>query len=1058
MAAGRVDDTGFVSRPWVDVQADLWLASDDPVLMLSGPPGSGKTELARHLARTRPDTVYAHFCRARDDATLAPARFVGSLAQALAAKLPGYAAHLTTRLGPAPAAVTGRATATEVRDEAIVAGVYMTVVLGEASARATFDRMVRRPLEALAPATGPGLLVIVDALDEALTFGPGETLVHLLESILSPRPPVPLRFLLTTRSDPRVLGRLVAARVDLRDDAPSLEEDLQSYAEWRLQRVPAQRRRALAERIARAAAGNFLYARYVIDALLKDDRRLRDPSPPLPSGLDAHYREYLARDLARTDDSWEDRHRPLLGLLAVARGAGLSRELLAGAAGISGSVADDALRRLGQYVEGRLPEGPFRIYHQSFRDFLCRDTTYGVYPEEAESRLLEHLLRLTSKPRGGGVDWSRAPAYALTHLAMHAAATGALEQLLEDPRYLVVADPSGLLNALPSVTGTTAITTRRVYRYAARYFNALPPEGRAAYLEMSARCLQADHLADEIGERAPDRPWTVPWASWRPDGDFILGSHPSPVWSVAIGELESQSVAISGDDDGTLRIWDLSSGTLVGEPLTGHRNRVRTVAVGELDGRAIAVSGGMDGTLRMWDLAAGTSIGEPITGHDHWVEAVALGELDGRPIAVSGGGDGTLRMWDLGTRSAIGQPMTAHRGWVFTVALGHLNGRPIAVSGVLDGTLRLWDLATGRPVGQPLPGHGRGTGVVKGLAVAEIDGRPVAVSGAGHGELRMWDLGSGSPVGDPLTGHRGWVLSVAVGELHGRPVAVSGGADETVRVWDLAVGASVGEPLTGHRGEVRGVAAGELNGRPVAVSGGLDKTLQQWDLVTGAQVHEPPTGQHGPVRALAVGELDGSPVVVCGGDDKTLRVRDLATGTLVGAQAIGCVGQVRAVAIGERDGRPVALSGGTDKAVRAWDLVEGALVGAPMVGPGGWVWAVAIGEVDRRPISVSSYTDGTLRLWDLAAGTPMREPLTGHRGRVRAVAIGSFSGRSIAVSGGDDGTVRAWSLERSQSSATVDVGSPVLTIAVSDSAIVLGGEPGIMAIHARGSERAFDDA
>ena len=129
--------------------------------------------------------MHAHVCRARDDATLDPARFVAALAQALAAALPGYAAHLDPPEAATPASVTGSVTAQEVHAGGIAAGVHMPVYLAEVSARPAFDRVVRRPLEALASVgTLPrALLVIVDALDEALTFGPGETLVHLLQAI-----------------------------------------------------------------------------------------------------------------------------------------------------------------------------------------------------------------------------------------------------------------------------------------------------------------------------------------------------------------------------------------------------------------------------------------------------------------------------------------------------------------------------------------------------------------------------------------------------------------------------------------------------------------------------------------------------------------------------------------------------------------------------------------------------------------------------------------------------------------------------------------------------------
>ena len=51
----------------------------------------------------------------------------------------------------------------------------------------------------------------------------------------------------------------------------------------------------------------------------------------------------------------------------------------------------------------------------------------------------------------------------------------------------------------------------------------------------------------------------------------------------------------------------------------------------------MVVSGGDDGTVRVWDLATGTPVGDPFTGHTGSGAAVAVGELEGRPVVVSGG-------------------------------------------------------------------------------------------------------------------------------------------------------------------------------------------------------------------------------------------------------------------------------------------------------------------------------------------------------------------------------------------------------------------------------------
>ena len=269
--------------------------------------------------------------------------------------------------------------------------------------------------------------------------------------------------------------------------------------------------------------------------------------------------------------------------------------------------------------------------------------------------------------------------------------------------------------------------------------------------------------------------------------------------------------------------------------ISGHRGTVNSVAFAELDGRTVVVTGSSDGTVRVWDLATGTPLGEPLTGHAYTVNAVAAGELDGRTVAVSGDEDGTLRVWDLATSAPVGEPMTGHEGGVRSVAFcTGPNGRLLLASGGKDRTVRVWDLATGTQAGGPFTGH---AGMVNAVAAGTVDGRAVVVSGSGDGTVRVWDLATGTPIGEPLTGHDSTVNAVATGDLEGRTVVVSGSGDRTVRVWDLATGTPVGEPLTGHEGGVRSVACGTgPDGRLLLASGGEDRTVRIWQPAI-----EPPT-------------------------------------------------------------------------------------------------------------------------------------------------------------------------------------------------------------------------
>jgi WD40 repeat protein len=59
---------------------------------------------------------------------------------------------------------------------------------------------------------------------------------------------------------------------------------------------------------------------------------------------------------------------------------------------------------------------------------------------------------------------------------------------------------------------------------------------------------------------------------------------------------------------------------------------VSGVAFGHLpDGRTLLATSGYDGTVRLWDPATGTLIGDPLTGHTAAVTGIAFAQLaDGR--------------------------------------------------------------------------------------------------------------------------------------------------------------------------------------------------------------------------------------------------------------------------------------------------------------------------------------------------------------------------------------------------------------------------------------------
>jgi WD40 repeat protein len=499
--------------------------------------------------------------------------------------------------------------------------------------------------------------------------------------------------------------------------------------------------------------------------------------------------------------------------------------------------------------------------------------------------------------------------------------------------------------------------------------------------------------------------------------------HTAAVLTVAVAELQGRPVVISGSEDGSVRVWNLATGDVVGEPFIG-KAAVRSVAAAELQGRPVVVSGSTDGSVRVWDLASGIRLRMPFTGHSSAVRSVAAAELPGRPVVVSGSTDGSVRVWDLATGFEVGKPFTGHTAAVLAVAVAELQRRRVVISGSDDGSVRVWDLATGDEVGMPVivgkPFIGR-TAVVA-LTVAELRGRPVVVSASRDGSLQAWDPATGVEVGKPFIGRTAGVLALTVAELRGRPVVVSASRDGSLQAWDLATGVEVGKPITGHTRDVLAVAAAELDGQWVVVSGSADQSVRIWDLATGTALGEQPIKGHtNAVLAVTIAELSGRPVVVSGSADRSVRVWDMASGAALRELVRGRTEWVRAIAKAELSGRTVVVSGSDDSSLCVRDLATGAEVGQLLTCHNGEVLAVAAGELHGRWVIVSGSADCSIRVWDLATGALVRQPITGHTADVLAVTIAELSGRPVVVSGSADRSVRVWDL-----ATGAPVGKPII--------------------------------
>jgi WD40 repeat protein len=284
--------------------------------------------------------------------------------------------------------------------------------------------------------------------------------------------------------------------------------------------------------------------------------------------------------------------------------------------------------------------------------------------------------------------------------------------------------------------------------------------------------------------------------------------------------------------------------------LKGHAGRVNSVAVTR--NGSLALSGGQDRTVRLWDVATGTETRR--VEHAAAVQAVAL-TADGR-LGLSGSDDKTVRLWDFRAAHNLGvRQLDGHDGAVFAVTFAL--GDRLALSGGADGTIRVWDVDSARQDGPPL-GHDSPV-----IALAMSTGDSV-LAGCADGTIGLWDLKSRERV--RRLSAPGAVLCVAASPLG--HLALSGHADGLLVLWDLDLGVETGRLVDG--GDYVRSAAVLGDGRRI-LSGSQYGNLILWDLESRSAVNRfsagSTAGAHAGQLGIAIGndpahavtaETDGS--------------------------------------------------------------------------------------------------------------------------------------------------------------------------------------------------------
>ena len=745
---------GFVGRSWLFEEVRTWAMAEGAAAgrpraqLIEAEYGVGKSSFLAELVDTQAagvPVVAQHFCQFDAIATLAPGRFVSSIAAQLAAALPAYRAAI------------------EAED---AAGLRQLLEAPDNDPIGAFDQAVLAPLEAIAPPASP-LLLVVDALDEALEHRPSNdkaprvTIVSLLGQ-RAQRFPRWLRLLATARPLPAVQQPLRQAFVltSLNAEEARNLADLEAYAKARCQRPPLAAKLAtaglgaseVATRLRTLSGGKFLYAAFVLNELASGDMLLSDRRDleALPAGMDDFYLQAFERRFP--SEQVYDEVRELLAVHCVQRDCLSRRELAAildwpeaRLLGLQQQLHD--LLRLRRNDPAYGPNEFLASFnHPSLSRWLTATDEHSGYPragrfcidpEAAEAAI--HRWALAELEAQQAHTWP----YLVRHLASH---------LSQAERPALLAELLGQfawLEARLRLAGINALLGDFALAAPAPWLGGLERAlGQGAHVlghsegwrgqEQLASQLLA-RLAEENDNPQPSRlrqeasDW-LQQAGGAPPRYASLLAPDALLRTFPVGSAVSALVTLpdgrlaSGCSDHTIRLWDPATGACE-RVFEGHQDWVRALT---LLGDGRLASGSDDNTIRLWDPATG-ACERVFEGHQGRVTALAL-LGDGR--LASGSGDRTIRLWDPAT-GACDRVVEGHQGPVFALAvLG--DGR--LASGSRDKTIRLWDPA--RPNGAPRVLFVADASIT---ALVAHPTRPLLVAGDSSGRLHWLQLPPARP-------------------------------------------------------------------------------------------------------------------------------------------------------------------------------------------------------------------------------------------------------------------------------------------------------------------------
>jgi WD40 repeat protein len=273
---------------------------------------------------------------------------------------------------------------------------------------------------------------------------------------------------------------------------------------------------------------------------------------------------------------------------------------------------------------------------------------------------------------------------------------------------------------------------------------------------------------------------------------------------------------ITCSDDGSLRLWDLGSGTQIGEDWRDKDNEGRPVLTMALspNGKTVA-TGSTAGIVTLWDIETKRVVTKWKSGDtDIWS---VCWNVDGERVA-SGSRDGMVRVWEVECGETVLGPIQTGQG-DFLTTIYSPDATKIVTGGVSTSGIKIYDAKTGKLLSTVEHEE-------HGWSLAWTSDQKRLISGSISGSIMIFDTATWQQVAI-LQGqtHRGAVRTISLSRSD--RLLASASYDKTARLWNLDTYLPLGPPL--QHEELVDAAAISTDGK-LLVTGCMDGNAYIWDI------------------------------------------------------------------------------------------------------------------------------------------------------------------------------------------------------------------------------------